>query len=116
MSTPRMLTRAQTRQMPKDNTVEQVQGELEQSHRHLDDSPLQYFEEDMPHEKYMFDHADKSNEEIIKEQQAQIQELKDDLAKENHMVTLLKQEDRILKLKVMHQINSPGHPSSIKSN
>ena len=68
----------------------------------------------MPHEQEMFDHADKSNEEIIKEKQAQIQELKDDLAKENHMVALLKQENRILKLNAMHQNTSPGHPSSNK--
>jgi hypothetical protein len=115
MSTPRMLTRAQTRQMPKDNTVEQVQGELEQSPRHADDSPLQHFEEEMPHEQEMFDHGDKSNEEIIKEKQAQIQELKDDLAKENHMVALLKQENRLLKLNAMHQNTSPGHPSSNKA-
>ena len=63
----------------------------------------------------MFDHGDKSNAEIIKEQQAQIQELKDDLAKENHMVALLKQENTLLKLSVMQQSTSSGHPSSNKA-
>ena len=62
MSTRRMMSRVQTRQMPEDNTVKQVQGELEESPRHAYDSPLQHFEEEMPHEKEMFDHADKSNE------------------------------------------------------
>jgi hypothetical protein len=61
MSTSRILTRAQTRPLPKDTIVEQVQGELEQSPRHATDSPLQQFEEEMPHEKEMFDHRDKSN-------------------------------------------------------
>jgi hypothetical protein len=61
MSTPKILTRAQTRPLPKDTTVEKVQGELEQSPRHAVDSPLQQFEEEMPHEQEMFDHGDESN-------------------------------------------------------
>jgi hypothetical protein len=109
-----MLTREQTRKMPGDNMVKQVQGELEQSHRPAYHSPLQHFEEEMPHEKEMFDHADKSNEEIIKEKHTQIQEIKDDLAKANHMVALLKQENKLLNLNAMHQNTSPGHPSSNK--
>jgi hypothetical protein len=72
-------------------------------------------EEGMPHEQEMFDYGDKSDAKIIKEQQAQIQELKDDIAKESHMVSLLKQENGLLNLSVMQQNTSPGHPSSNKA-
>lgn len=112
--TPRPLTRLQTKRLHKKAAIEQVQREMEQSPRHATDSPLQQFEE-MPDEQEIFDHGDRSNAEIIKEQQAEIQELKDDLARENHMVSFLKQENKILKVRLMQHDTSQGHPSPNKA-
>jgi hypothetical protein len=61
MSTPKILTRSQTRSLPKDTTIEKVQGELEQSPRHAFESPFHKFEEERPNEQKMCDHGDKSN-------------------------------------------------------
>jgi hypothetical protein len=44
-----------------------------------------------------------------------MQELKHDFTKPNHMVALLKQENKIFKPNVMHQSTSLGHPYSNKA-
>lgn len=44
----------------------------------------------MPHEQEILDHEEKLDADIIREQQAQIQARKYDLAKANYMVAFLK--------------------------
>lgn len=46
-------------------------------------------------------HGEKAAEDIIKEKEANIRELKDDLAKENFMVAFLKQENIQLKVSLV---------------
>ena len=66
---------------------------MEQSPRHVNGSPLHHNDEDMPHEEEILDHGDNLIVDIIKEKQAQIKGLQDDISKEKFMVSFLKQEN-----------------------
>ena len=76
---------------------------------------MQQYEEEMPHEKQISIQEERIDVDVIKEQQAQIHKLKDDLTKENHMMAFLKQENRLLKVSLMQHDTSQGHPSSSKA-
>lgn len=94
MPTPKPMTRAQEKRVPKEVIIEEVQDESmrEKSPRDRGDFPLQHHEQ-VPVEVDMIDHGNKAAKDIIKEQQTQIKELQDDLSKGDFMVAFLKQEN-----------------------